>query len=76
MQPFNLPLFENISAIIFSKNYILSSDEEIIKSMFLVHNPLAKNPLDVSIFNDIDQWIADEERYNCITPSPEMHSVV
>jgi hypothetical protein len=57
MLVFELEKYEHISGIIFCDKYILSEDYEIIESMFLIHNPLAKNPIDIDTFSDINQWI-------------------
>ncbi len=44
-----------ISAVIYSKNSILNHPEKIGDDCLLVHNPIATNPLDETIFSFFDQ---------------------
>ncbi len=58
---FETPEYENISAVILCDKYIQESIEVIQESLILLHNPFAKNKLDESLFNNIEQWKANDK---------------
>lgn len=60
-EPISVNFFEDeahsgISAVIYSKNSVLSHPEKIGSDCILVHNPLAENKLSVDVFPFLEQY--------------------
>ena len=72
MTPFEDEKYCHVSAVIFCDKYISWSNSDILESMLLVHNPLAKRPISKDLFNDIDQYIPKENKY----PTPSLETPI
>lgn len=64
---FEDPQYADISAIIRSQTDVLNHPSQIWEDCIVVHNPHAKNPLDINSFKFLDQWIAKWDKIEKIS---------